>query len=63
MSEVKRYAMIDADGVVYNVTMWDGESEWTHDAAQLVQSDEAGIGWTYADGAFSPPPLSPDFKK
>jgi hypothetical protein len=47
--------MIDANGLVYDVVMWDGESEWPNDAAQLVQSDEAGIGWTYADGEFTAP--------
>jgi hypothetical protein len=55
MSDPKPYAMIDADGKVYNVAMWDGESEWQHDAAQLVQSDTAAIGYTYADGEFTPP--------
>ena len=56
MSEPKRYALINAAGMVYNIAMWDGETPWTHGAAQLIQSDTAGIDWMYADGKFKPSP-------
>jgi hypothetical protein len=55
MGEPKRYAMIDADGLVYNVALWDGVSEWTHDAAQVVQSDTVNIGDIYTNGKFRTP--------
>jgi len=60
MAEPKRYAMIDADGTVYNVVMWDGETPWPNDADVLVQSDDAGIGWRFASGKLVPPPPSGD---
>jgi hypothetical protein len=46
-----RYAIIEG-GIVVNVAV--GDAEW---AASIgaVQSDEAEIGWAYADGVFTPP--------
>ena len=39
------------DGLVIDVVIWDGESEWTPpDGAELVKLVDApgvGIGWTY----------------
>jgi hypothetical protein len=55
MSEAKPYAMIDAEGKVYNITLWDGETPWTHDAVELVQSDTARIGDDYVNGEFKTP--------
>lgn len=55
---VRRYAVI-ADGIVVNVALWDGVTEWTPgDNLLVVQSDTAQIGWSYVDGEFvAPPPV------
>ena len=51
------YAIIDGTGLVVNVIEWDGVTPWLppadHIALPLI---EGGIGWTFADGQFSPPP-------
>lgn len=49
-----RYALIDADGVVQNVCLWDGNTAWTPpdgcSAVALSDDDHVGRGDTY-DGA------------
>ena len=55
-----RYALIDAQGNVDNIVIWDGLPDWTPPQGYTtVQSDTAGIGWTYSSGAFSPPASAP----
>jgi hypothetical protein len=49
---MSRYAIIE-DGVVANIAV--GDAEWAA-SVRAVPSDEAEIGWTYADGVFTPPP-------
>ncbi|WP_448680592.1 DUF4376 domain-containing protein [Pseudomonas nicosulfuronedens] len=51
------FALVNiATGLVENTAVWDGESEWSAPAGfEAVQSDEAGIGWSYADGVFTAP--------
>lgn len=55
------YAIVDQTGLVVNVTVWDGETPWQppegHFAIPLL---EGGIGWTFADGKFVPPPPEPE---
>lgn len=56
-----RYAMIDEpSSIVVNVIMWDGNEEtWRPPEGYLMIEDvnnEAGPGYTYEDGAFTPPP-------
>ena len=58
------YALVDADGLVVNVIVWDGVQDYTPaDGLTLVAlpytEDEdgarrytAGIGWTFRDGQF-----------
>ena len=59
------YAVVDSDGLVVNVVLWDGEpTKWTPpDGCTLVPlpyvtEDDGyrrytgGIGWTYRDGQF-----------
>ena len=59
------YAIVDPNGLVVNVTLWDGgATDWTPPdgctlvALPYVTEDEgyrrytAGIGWTYRDGQF-----------
>lgn len=55
----ERYAVI-RDGVVENVVVWDGESDWSPpEGALLVQSDEAGPGDGYDGKAFTRPEPAP----
>lgn len=49
-----RYAIVK-DGVVVNVILWDGEDDYAPDGL-AVQSDEAGIGWTYDGELHAPEP-------
>lgn len=56
------YAVIQ-NGIVANVVEWDGVSQWTQpagDAVVLIPGGTfAGIGSTYANGAFGAPPQTP----
>lgn len=57
-----RYALINAAGLVENVTLWDGMTGWTPPVgltAVLVTAIGAGPGWTYDGTAFSPPEAPP----
>ena len=49
----KVFAVIEA-GIVVNVVIWDGETEWPHEgeAVLIPESSSAGIGWDYIDGEF-----------
>ncbi len=55
----QRYAIV-RDGIVENVVLWDGDAEkWAPPkgaAAYAAPDDAVSRGWTYADGAFVPPP-------
>lgn len=53
---MSNYALI-SNGVVVNIVVWDGSGDLFSDY-QTVNLDEinAGIGWSYSDGEFSPPP-------
>lgn len=54
--DIKNYAQVDVNGNVTNVAAWDGVSDFPQpDGITLVQSDVAGIGWTYANGVFTNP--------
>lgn len=52
------YALVNIEtGSVESVVIWDGESDWAPpEGFEAIQSDEAGIGWTYVDGEFVAPP-------
>lgn len=57
-----RYAVVQGQSVV-NIIVWDGAEGWEPgDGQTLVATEDAGIGWTYADGMFSepPPPEEPE---
>jgi hypothetical protein len=56
-----RYAMVDmGSGIVVNVIEWDGDTaNWRPpDGYEMVEdvNNEASPGFTYQDGAFTPPP-------
>jgi len=50
------YAIISQSQVV-NIVEWDGTTSWQPpEGCQAVPLTEGGIGWTYIDGQFVPPP-------
>ena len=50
------YAVIE-NGVVTNIAVWDGESEWSADGFQVFPLAEGvSIGWLFVDGEFIAPP-------
>ena len=52
---VKNYAVIDKNGIVLNIIVWDGEAEFRLPESQklVVATSEARIGGSYKDGVFS----------
>lgn len=53
------YAIINSYGLVVDVQLWDGTTEWTPPEgmeAVLCEETGCGIGSTYKNGTFSPPP-------
>ena len=49
------YAVIE-NGVVTNIAVWDGETEWAQDGVEIVPADDGiQIGWLYNIGVFTPP--------
>jgi hypothetical protein len=54
---MSRYAIVDSQNNVLNITEWDGESDWSPpEGTTLVQCDDetdAERGGTYIDGAFA----------
>lgn len=53
---IQNWCLIDASGNVDNVISYDGVSPYTPPTGMtLVQSDVAGIGWTYINGVFTNP--------
>jgi hypothetical protein len=51
------YALVDNTGLVVNVIVWDGESDWQppEGLTAVLITGNAGIGWSYIDGEFIPP--------
>jgi len=52
----------NSDGLIVNAIVYDGEADYTPpDGLALVErgESEAWIGWTYADGEFTPPAEPP----
>jgi len=60
--EMNTYAIIDATTTVINIVVWDGKPPWAPPkgctAVPIPEGNNAGIGWTYANGEFiaSPEP-------
>ncbi|MFW5400556.1 hypothetical protein V2A85_12710 [Yersinia sp. 1252 StPb PI] len=66
---MNKYAVV-LNGVVINIVVWDGESDWSPEVGETVECDDAvSIGWTYDGSLFSdpklldPPPKSELYKK
>lgn len=56
------YAIIQ-NSLVINTVVWDGGPEWQPPQdciAVPIGSSGAGIGWSYVNGQFIPPPPEPD---
>ncbi|QOF85440.1 MULTISPECIES: tail fiber assembly protein [unclassified Pseudomonas] len=55
------YAVINVEtGIVENTVVWNGQEDWmVPDGYEVVETEDAGIGWSYIKGAFSPPPVEP----
>lgn len=54
-----KYATV-VDGVVTNVSLWDGVSDWQPEVGTLVSVPDGqpvGPEWTYVDGVFVAPPV------
>lgn len=55
------YAIVE-NGIVVNTIVWDGQSEWTPPPGSTVvlipDGAYVGIGSTYSNGQFGPPPPS-----
>lgn len=57
------YAVVK-DGIVINMVVWDGVTEWQPDEGMAVAADEyAGIGWSYDGEKFTPPPVEEPAKE
>ncbi len=54
------YFIINEAGTVVDAILWDGDTVNNPirlaEGWQSVQSDVGGIGWTYVEGEFIPPP-------
>jgi len=59
-----RYALINADGLVVNAIVWDGETEYTAPDGLTVVAIPDGVGggpgWTYTGGDWVAPPRPPE---
>ena len=54
------YAILSSTGLVVNTIEWDGATSWQPPAGHTaIATAEAGFGWTYANGTFTPPPEPP----
>ena len=52
----ERYALIEPDGLVSNVVVWDGETPYRPDDVEVIPCpDPVGIGWRTRNGDWLPP--------
>ncbi|MEH0703175.1 hypothetical protein GVI60_13270 [Citrobacter freundii] len=55
MNKNQIYAVVN-NGVVVNIAVWDGESEWKPtDGIAVLAEDGVGIGWLYDGEKFIKP--------
>lgn len=58
MADVSRYAIVDKDGNIVNVSLWDGVTPWQPPAEHKAikdEKDEAQIGGKWDGKKFLPP--------
>ncbi|CQD39664.1 tail fiber assembly protein [Yersinia mollaretii] len=54
---MSNYALVDKSGLVVNMVVWDGKTQWTPpEGLTPIEAEVAGIGWAYIDGKFIQPP-------
>lgn len=68
MSDSNAWALINkSTGIVVNTIVWDGKSSVDFgdgvEAISLENRQAVGIGYSYKDGDFSPPPLTDEQKE
>jgi hypothetical protein len=53
---MNKYAVV-VNGVVTNVALWDGQTDWAPDGEVILLADgiSAGPKWTYSNGIFTEP--------
>lgn len=55
MNKNQIYAVV-SNGVVVNIAVWDGESEWKPtDGIAVLAEGNVGMGWRYEDKKFIKP--------
>jgi len=61
MGDITRWVHVRNETVV-NISLWDGVSPYYSDDEMFAVFDDTlvGIGWTYTDGTFTPPPTPDD---
>lgn len=54
MMNDKKYALIDSDGIVKNIVLWDGNGDIFpgYQTVELTDGVLCSIGWLYSDGEF-----------
>ena len=55
---MKRYAIIDSNGLVDNIILWDEAAEWSPpENMTMVKAEDiaCGIGWKYENEVFTAP--------
>lgn len=57
-----RYAVVDVDGLVTNVILWDGEAEFecSEELIELEGDSLVGPGWWHESGEWIAPPEEPN---
>ena len=54
------YAIVNNQSLVINIIEWDGIAPWQPPAGCIaIATDQAGVGWGYVNGQFTPPPEPP----
>ncbi|HAW3248011.1 TPA: hypothetical protein JLS05_000261 [Escherichia coli] len=60
MNENKIYAVVN-NGIVVNIAVWDGESEWEPtDGVAVLAEDGVGVDWSYDGEKFIKPASKPE---
>ena len=55
---MKRYAIIDSNGIVNNIILWDESAQWSPpEGMTMVKVEEilCDLGWKYENESFSNP--------
>lgn len=50
------YAVVNSKNIVENIVVMNNIADWIGDGAIYKIESDCGIGWTYENGTFTPPP-------